>query len=89
MRSGDIWSPWPEELNRRVTDAVSSWHFAPTGQARDNLLREEVPTGSVSLTGNTVIDALHEVKRMLDCTTALSDKIAACFPFLDPSRAWC
>ncbi|EGD04168.1 UDP-N-acetylglucosamine 2-epimerase [Burkholderia sp. TJI49] len=47
MRSGDIWSPWPEELNRRVTDAVSSWHFAPTGQARDNLLREGVPTGSV------------------------------------------
>ncbi|MBE0632737.1 MAG: UDP-N-acetylglucosamine 2-epimerase (non-hydrolyzing), partial [Burkholderia vietnamiensis] len=38
LRSGDIWSPWPEELNRRVTDAVSSWHFAPTGQARDNLL---------------------------------------------------
>lgn len=86
LRSGDIWSPWPEELNRRVTDAVSSWHFAPTGQARDNLLSEGVPGGAVSLTGNTVIDALHEVKRMLDRTAALSDKIAAYFPFLEPSR---
>ena len=86
LRSGDIWSPWPEELNRRVTDAVSSWHFAPTGQARDNLLSEGVPGGGVSLTGNTVIDALHEVKRMLDRTAALSDRIAAYFPFLEPSR---
>ncbi|WP_049126767.1 non-hydrolyzing UDP-N-acetylglucosamine 2-epimerase, partial [Burkholderia cenocepacia] len=86
LRSGDIWSPWPEELNRRVTDAVSSWHFAPTGQARDNLLSEGVPGGAVSLTGNTVIDALHEVKRMLDRTAALSDKVAAYFPFLEPSR---
>ena len=86
LRSGDIWSPWPEELNRRVTDAVSSWHFAPTGQARDNLLSEGVPGGAVSLTGNTVIDALHEVKRMLDRTAALTDRIAAYFPFLEPSR---
>ncbi|AOI78351.1 MULTISPECIES: non-hydrolyzing UDP-N-acetylglucosamine 2-epimerase [Burkholderia] len=86
LRSGDIWSPWPEELNRRVTDAVSSWHFAPTGLARDNLLSEGVPGGAVSLTGNTVIDALHEVKRMLDRTAALSDRIAAYFPFLEPSR---
>ncbi|QVN19556.1 non-hydrolyzing UDP-N-acetylglucosamine 2-epimerase [Burkholderia pyrrocinia] len=86
LRSGDIWSPWPEELNRRVTDAVSSWHFAPTGQARDNLLSEGVPGGAVSLTGNTVIDALHEVKRMLDRTTALREKVAAHFPFLEPSR---
>ncbi|KEZ05210.1 UDP-N-acetylglucosamine 2-epimerase [Burkholderia sp. MSh2] len=86
LRSGDIWSPWPEELNRRVTDAVSSWHFAPTGQARDNLLSEGVPGGAVVLTGNTVIDALHEVKRMLDCTAALTERVAGQFPFLDPSR---
>ncbi|WP_175946821.1 non-hydrolyzing UDP-N-acetylglucosamine 2-epimerase [Burkholderia pyrrocinia] len=86
LRSGDIWSPWPEELNRRVTDAVSSWHFAPTGKARDNLLSEGVPAGSVVLTGNTVIDALHEVKRMLDHNTELTEKVAANFPFLEPSR---
>ncbi|AXF20267.1 UDP-N-acetylglucosamine 2-epimerase (non-hydrolyzing) [Burkholderia pyrrocinia] len=86
LRSGDIWSPWPEELNRRVTDAVSSWHFAPTGQARDNLLSEGVPGGAVVLTGNTVIDALHEVKRMLDHTAALTEKVSAHFPFLEPSR---
>ncbi|MEN2470066.1 UDP-N-acetylglucosamine 2-epimerase (non-hydrolyzing) [Burkholderia stabilis] len=86
LRSGDIWSPWPEELNRRVTDAVSSWHFAPTGKARDNLLSEGVPGGAVVLTGNTVIDALHEVKRMLDHTTALTEKVAGNFPFLEPQR---
>ncbi|WP_321802406.1 non-hydrolyzing UDP-N-acetylglucosamine 2-epimerase [Burkholderia sp. BCC1993] len=86
LRSGDIWSPWPEELNRRVTDAVSSWHFAPTGQARDNLFSEGVPVGAVVMTGNTVIDALHDVKRMLDHDTALNDKVAAHFPFLEASR---
>ncbi|MBJ9686389.1 UDP-N-acetylglucosamine 2-epimerase (non-hydrolyzing) [Burkholderia vietnamiensis] len=85
LRSGDIWSPWPEELNRRVTDAVSSWHFAPTGQARDNLLSEGVPVGSVVMTGNTVIDALHDVKNMLERDDALSREVAARFPFLDPT----
>ncbi|EDT03057.1 non-hydrolyzing UDP-N-acetylglucosamine 2-epimerase [Burkholderia ambifaria] len=86
LRSGDIWSPWPEELNRRVTDAVSSWHFAPTGQARDNLFSEGIPVGAVVMTGNTVIDALHDVKRMLDHNAELNHTVAAHFPFLEPSR---
>jgi UDP-N-acetylglucosamine 2-epimerase (hydrolysing) len=86
LRSGDIWSPWPEELNRRVTDAVSSWHFAPTEQARENLLGEGVQVGTALVTGNTVIDALQDVKRMLDRNDALAARVAARFPFLEPSR---
>ncbi|KGS81981.1 non-hydrolyzing UDP-N-acetylglucosamine 2-epimerase [Burkholderia pseudomallei] len=82
LRSGDIWSPWPEELNRRVTDAVSSWHFAPTERAQHNLFSEGVPTQGVVLTGNTVIDALQDVKRMLDADAPLAREIAAQFPFL-------
>lgn len=84
LRSGDIWSPWPEELNRRVTDAVSSWHFAPTEQARENLLGEGVQVGTALVTGNTVIDALQDVKRMLDRNDALAARVAARFPFLEP-----
>ncbi|MGN6649878.1 non-hydrolyzing UDP-N-acetylglucosamine 2-epimerase [Trinickia sp.] len=86
LRTGNVWSPWPEELNRRVTDAVSSWLFAPTEQAKHNLFSEGAPGSQVVLTGNTVIDALVQVKRRLDHDTALSDSIAARYPFLDPSR---
>ena len=86
LRTGNVWSPWPEELNRRVTDAVSSWLFAPTEQAKHNLFSEGAPGSQVVLTGNTVIDALVQVKRRLDHDTALSYSIAARYPFLDPSR---
>jgi UDP-N-acetylglucosamine 2-epimerase (non-hydrolysing) len=59
LRSGDKYQPYPEEINRRVAGVVADAHFAPTEQARQNLLREGVPEGSVYVTGNTVIDALH------------------------------
>lgn len=86
LRTGNVWSPWPEELNRRVTDAVSSWLFAPTEQAKHNLFSEGAPASQVVLTGNTVIDALLQVKRKLDHDEALTHSIAARYPFLDPSR---
>ncbi|TAM55974.1 MAG: UDP-N-acetylglucosamine 2-epimerase (non-hydrolyzing) [Paraburkholderia sp.] len=86
LRTGNVWSPWPEELNRRVTDAVSSWLFAPTEQAKHNLFSEGAPAAHVVLTGNTVIDALVHVKRKLDADEQLSDSIAARYRFLDPSR---
>jgi UDP-N-acetylglucosamine 2-epimerase len=86
LRTGNVWSPWPEELNRRVTDAVSSWLFAPTEQAKHNLFSEGAPGSHVILTGNTVIDALLQVKHKLDHDTALAGSIAARYPFLDPSR---
>jgi len=86
LRTGNVWSPWPEELNRRVTDAVSSWLFAPTEQAKHNLFSEGAPASQVVLTGNTVIDALVQVKNKLERDEALADSIAARYPFLDPSR---
>ena len=58
LRSGDLLSPWPEELNRRIAGLTTKLHCAPTDWARDNLLREGVDAASVRVTGNTVIDAL-------------------------------
>jgi UDP-N-acetylglucosamine 2-epimerase (non-hydrolysing) len=64
LRSGDLAAPFPEEANRLVVSRLAILHFAPTREARDNLLREGVPDEDVLVTGNTVIDALHtEVER--------------------------
>ena len=59
LRTGNIWSPFPEEVNRRLAAPLVALHFAPTATARDALLREGVPEGSIEVTGNTVIDALR------------------------------
>ncbi|MEA2489401.1 MAG: hypothetical protein QOH21_1193 [Acidobacteriota bacterium] len=59
LRSGDVSAPWPEEANRRLLSVVARYHFAPTEEARANLLREGVDPARVHVTGNTVIDALH------------------------------
>ncbi|MEE0775721.1 MAG: UDP-N-acetylglucosamine 2-epimerase (non-hydrolyzing) [Bacillota bacterium] len=58
LRTGDKLSPWPEEINRRITDVLADYYFAPTELNRDNLLKENVPTEKIFVTGNTVIDAL-------------------------------
>ena len=61
LRTGDLLSPFPEEMNRVVTGRLARWHFAPTRRARDNLLREGIPDKTIDVTGNTVIDALLNV----------------------------
>lgn len=61
LRSGDIMSPFPEEANRKMVSQIASLHLAPTSVARDNLLAEGVPDEQITVTGNTVIDALHYV----------------------------
>jgi UDP-N-acetylglucosamine 2-epimerase (non-hydrolysing) len=64
LRTGDLRAPFPEEGNRRLVSPLAALHFAPTESARDNLLREGVAPGSIHVTGNTVVDALHlEVER--------------------------
>jgi UDP-N-acetylglucosamine 2-epimerase (non-hydrolysing) len=63
LRTGDRWRPFPEEMNRVLTTRLASIHFAPTAQARDQLLAEGVPADDVHLTGNTVIDALLQTVR--------------------------
>ncbi len=59
LRTGNKRSPWPEEINRRITDVLADYYFAPTTLNRENLLKENVPTEAIYVTGNTVIDALH------------------------------
>jgi UDP-N-acetylglucosamine 2-epimerase (non-hydrolysing) len=58
LRTGNLDAPWPEELNRRIASLVTALHCAPTSRAEENLLKEGVPSGSIRVTGNTVIDAL-------------------------------
>ena len=61
LRTHNIYSPWPEEMNRQLTGRLSTYHFAPTPLSRQNLLNEGVPDDHITVTGNTVIDALHMV----------------------------
>lgn len=86
LRTGNIWSPWPEELNRRVTDAVASWLFAPTEHAKHNLFSEGAPASHVVMTGNTVIDALLQITDKLEHDRKLVERVASRYPFLDPGR---
>lgn len=72
LRTGDIQSPWPEELNRKVADSVSELYFAPTGKSRANLLAEGAADERIVVTGNTVIDALHNIASVIENDPALS-----------------
>lgn len=65
LRTGDIYSPWPEEMNRRLTGRLATFHFAPTDFGRRNLVAENVNPEYIAVTGNTVIDALHSVVNRL------------------------
>ena len=65
LRTGNIYSPWPEEANRKLTTQLAAYHFAPTGQSRDNLLKENVAPDKIIVTGNTVIDALLLMRNKL------------------------
>jgi UDP-N-acetylglucosamine 2-epimerase (non-hydrolysing) len=86
LRTGHIYSPWPEEMNRRLAGAIATAHFAPTDEARCNLLREGVGAERVHVTGNTVIDALQTIARRLDEDAALQSRVAAQFPFIDDRK---
>lgn len=65
LRTHDRYAPFPEEINRRLTTQVCSFHFAPTSWARDNLLREGVPAESIYVTGNTVVDTFLEAQKLV------------------------
>ena len=72
LRTGNILSPWPEEINRKVAGAITRLHFAPTQGSRANLLAENVPDAHIAVTGNTVIDALHEVVAKIEGDASLA-----------------
>jgi UDP-N-acetylglucosamine 2-epimerase (non-hydrolysing) len=80
LRTRDIYSPWPEEVNRRLVAQIADLHFAPTARARENLLREGVDVDRVLVTGNTGIDALLWVSDLLDKRPELHSRFAAVLP---------
>ncbi|MDY7524649.1 non-hydrolyzing UDP-N-acetylglucosamine 2-epimerase [Sphingomonas sp. 10B4] len=82
LRSGDIYQPWPEEVNRRIVAPIADQHFAPTQTAADALLRENIDPAMIHVTGNTVIDALHATRAKLAADPSLAaglDDIATRF----------
>jgi UDP-N-acetylglucosamine 2-epimerase (non-hydrolysing) len=86
LRTGDIYAPFPEEMNRRLVDSVATTYFAPTETARRALLNEGKDAAAIHVTGNTVIDALLMMVERLKRSPRLTAKIAASFPFLDPAK---
>lgn len=86
LRTGDIYSPWPEEGNRKLTGALANLHFAPTQTSQANLLREGVPEQNVLVTGNTVIDALMMVIDRLKTDEQLREGAAKPSSFISPER---
>jgi len=86
LRTGNLMAPYPEEMNRRLTDAVADLLFAPTERARANLLAEGARETAIRVTGNTVIDALLDVSARLDADDELRRRQEAAFPFLDAAR---
>lgn len=86
LRTGNLYSPWPEEANRKLTGALAEKHFAPTERSRQNLLSEGVADARIVVTGNTVIDALFEVVKKLDTDSGLQLQLAEQFDFLDQDK---
>lgn len=82
LRTGDIYSPWPEEANRKLTGVLANLHFAPTKNSQENLLRESVDKETVHITGNTVIDALLWVRKKLEIDNNLNQSLRDRFPYL-------
>lgn len=75
-------------MNRRLTDGLSSWFFAPTAQAKNNLLNEGVNPKRIVVTGNTVIDALLKVAEDIQHDPFLARTMAKRYPFLDTMKKW-
>lgn len=86
LRTGDIYSPWPEEANRKLTGALANYHFAPTQSSYDNLVKENIDPQYITITGNTVIDALLTVKDKVENDQNIIDEFEKQFGFLDTSK---
>lgn len=86
LRTGNLYSPWPEEANRKLTSVLADFHFAPTDEAKQNLLLENIDESKVFVSGNTVIDALLSAKLKLDNDQSLLSSVASKFEFLDRAK---
>lgn len=85
LRTGNLYAPWPEEANRKLTGAITEFHFTPTDTSKQNLLAENVASDSIHVTGNTVIDALMWVREKLTSNDLASD-LSSKYPFLDQNK---
>jgi len=86
LRTGDIYSPWPEEANRQLTTQITEYHFAPTSTSKENLLKENVNKKGIEVTGNTVIDALFLALDKIKSSKALESEIIRSINTLFPSN---
>lgn len=86
LRTGDIYSPWPEEANRQLTSVLTHYHFAPTRNSYDNLIKENIDATNIVITGNTVIDALLTVKEKVETDQEMQARFAQQFDFLEASK---
>lgn len=86
LRTGDLYSPWPEEANRTLTGHLATWHFTPTENAQRNLLKENLRGERMFVTGNTVIDALFWVRDRVLGDDGLRQNLASRYPFLDADK---
>lgn len=86
LRTGNLISPWPEEANRILTGHLARYHFTPTENSRQNLLRENLPDQCIFVTGNTVIDTLLWVRDRILNDLVLSAKLAENYPFLERDK---
>ncbi|KGT87802.1 UDP-N-acetylglucosamine 2-epimerase [Erwinia typographi] len=86
LRTGDLYSPWPEEANRTLTGHLATWHFTPTENAQRNLLKENLRGERMFITGNTVIDALFWVRDRVLGDEGLRQNLASRYPFLDADK---
>lgn len=86
LRTGDIFAPWPEEMNRRLADSLSRLMFAPTEGARRNLISAGMPADDIFVTGNTVVDALLQTSQRIEDDSSLAKSVQALLPNLDTAR---
>tara|TARA_B100000242_G_scaffold291616_1_gene265261 strand:- start:641 stop:1759 length:1119 start_codon:yes stop_codon:yes gene_type:complete len=82
LRTGNIYAPWPEEINRKVTATMTDLHFCPTKKAKENLIKENVAPEKIYVTGNTVIDALFLMLETIDKNQLLKNQIKQKLNFL-------
>lgn len=86
LRTGNIYAPWPEEINRRISDVIADKLYAPTQAARENLLRENVPDANILVTGNTVIDALFDLLNGILSDPKATSVLKTRFEFLQSKK---
>ena len=86
LRTGNNYSPWPEEGNRRLTSVLADYHFAPTEISKANLISENINDDSIFITGNTVVDALFLAKNKIESDIMLKRNLEKMFPFISSDK---